>query len=84
MDLSRSRTQSPHKVFWGYVFNIPQMKYLSFYVFKSNPSDLCLRTLMDLKQKQCASSPFIYFFFLNKDYLQEKRSLHDDASYLEC
>lgn len=61
VDLSRSRTPSQHKGFWGYVFNIPHINTSKLKYFKSNQFFLCFNTLMDLKQKQCATSPFVFY-----------------------
>lgn len=76
VDLTRSRTQSQHKGFGGYVFYIPHINTSKLEYFKSNPRSLCFNTLMDLEQKQCAALLLCLFFFcfkLKKGFLEEKR-----------
>lgn len=61
VDLTRSRTQSQHKGFGGYMFYIPHINTSKLEYFKSNPRSLCFNTLMDLEKKQCDALPFFFF-----------------------
>lgn len=87
VDLTRSRTQSQHKGFGGYVFYIPHINTSKLEYFKSNPRSLCFNTLMDLEQKQCAAlllCLFFFFFLIEERILGRKKVMHSDASYLKC